>query len=326
MEGLGKLGTSIIYSKNKGIKTAKRYKVPYNPDSDDQKDQRGYMKGGVLAWKTDGYTAIDIEAWNLYAKIQKGFLSGYNMFLKERINSNKIGHTWYPLWNCVIEDPGHASCTVYINADTNMIDKLYLGKSKNSMLEETPGVFDGEKYKFAIAGLEQNTKYYFYIKSTLADRDVRTGIYSFKTIKYTAPPLDVGNEAIDRAGQIGGELTVVDKFNPANENGTITEVEVWLKNRTSIKIAIFFAVSGNYLSTRSWVDLGYHDPGYSKHVVSLPIQAGDFIGLYTGAGEIKNDETGIGRWLKGGDFVPCTNVEFFYSVKNTISLKGTGIL
>ena len=326
IKGVGKVGKSIIYQEAKGIKKAKIYKVPDNPNTTDQQDQRGFMTSSVLAWKTDGYNALDIDAWNLYAKIQKGSLSGYNMFLRERINKRKIGHIWPPLWNCVIETPGHAGCVVYMNCDVNRLGRLYLGKSKYSMLQETEGIFDGTKYKFAIAGLDQNTKYYFYIKNVEAVPSVRTGIYSFKTITYTAPPLDVGNEAIDRVDQVGGELTLIDTYNPANANGTITEVEVYLWNLTSIKIAIFYQVEGSFFSTRSWVDLGYVPEGYSKHAVNLPIQEGDFIGIYTGAGEIKWDYTGLLIYYNVGDLIPCTNVEFPYSASNAMSLKGTGIL
>jgi len=326
IEGLGKINKSIIYSKNKGIKTAKSYMVPCNPDSDDQKVQRGFMANSILAWKTDGYTMSDIEAWNVYAKTQKGSLSGYNMFLKERINFSKLGYTWHSLKNCVIEDITHMSCTVYIDYYVNNEHRLHLGKSKNVMIEEIQGIFLGDKYKFSLTDLEEDTRYYFYVGPWGEAVQERTGIYNFKTITYSPPTLDVGNEAIDRIDSVGGELTIVDKYNPANENGTITEVEVYLANETSIKIAIFFQVSGNFLSTRSWVDLSYQPAGYSKHAVNLPIQAGDFIGIYTGAGEIKTDETGVGRWIQVGDLIPCTNAEFFWGDNYTISLKGTGIL
>ena len=327
VEGSGKLNKSIIYSENKGIKTAKGYKVPYNPDSDDQKDQRGFMANAVLAWKTDGYNALDIEAWGLYASLQKKILSGYNMFLRERINLTKTGAPWHKLTKCIIADITHVSCNVYIHIDSNRLGRLYSGTSKYSMLKETTGVFDGTKYKFSVAGLEKLTKYYFYIKNIEADPDERTGIYRFKTLDFTLPPVDIGNEAIDRADQLGGELTLVDKFNPANESGTITKVKVfWDGPESNLKVAIFFQVAGNFLSTRSWVNLPSVPAGYSEHEVSLPVHAGDFMGCYIGARDIDTDETGVGMWLVSGDSVPCTNVEFSYMPGYTMSLKGTGIL
>lgn len=325
VKGSGKLSKSIIYGENKGIKTAKKYEVPLNPNSDDQKDQRGFMTNSVLAWKTDGYNVLDIEAWNLYAKIQKGFLSGYNMFLKERINKTKIGIPWFPLWNCVIEDPGHASCTAYINCDVNRLGRLYSGKTKSSMLQETVGVFDGTKYKFPIAGLEQNTRYYFYIKNIEDTPSVRTGIYSFKTIKYTAPTLTIGNDAVDRFDEVGGELTLVDRFNPANEDGIIKKIEMYCPDSMfDIKVASFFIVSGNNLSTRDYVEIANVPSGYSVTDIELEVKEGDLIGIWPGARNLKADESGIGLLLGTEDFIPCINQEFIPYDNYTISLHGTG--
>jgi len=326
IKATGKIAETVIYEEWKGIDTVKKYVKPKNPQTGIQQEQRGYMTGAVLAWKTDGYTISDIEAWNVYAKIQKGFLSGYNMFLKERINFSKLGYTWHSLKNCVIEDITHMSCNVYVDYYVNNEHRLHLGKSKNVLIEEIQGTFLGDKYKFLLTGLEQGTRYYFFVGAWGASVQERTGIYSFKTGTYVGPPVDVGNEAIDRIDSVGGELTLIDTYNPANANGTITEVEVYLTNLTSIKVAIFYQEIGNYFSTRSWVDLGYQPAGYSKHVVNLPIHEGDFIGIYTGAGEIKWDDTGLLIYYKVGDSIPCTNVEFPYSASNAMSLKGTGIL
>ncbi len=327
MEGSGKINKSIIYSENKGIKTAKRYKVPFNPDSDNQKDQRGFMANAVLAWKTDGYTALDIEAWNLFASIQKKTLTGYNMFLREWINNTKAGLTWHPMWNCVIEDPTHMSCDVYINYYTNNEHRLRSGTSKYVMLKSTaPTRVDG-KYKYPISGLEQNTRYYFYVGPWFPGLSERTGIYSFKTLPYTPPPVDIGSEAVDRTNSIGDVHTLVDETNPANASGTITEVEIYkYSSYGNIKVGIFHQVAGNFLSTRSWVDLGTPPQGYSKHVVSLAVQEGDYIGICTGSGSIDFDYSGTGWWDIGSDQIPCTNVEFTYAANRAVSVKGTGIL
>jgi len=285
------------------------------------------MKNAVLAWKTDGYSDLDIEAWGVYASIQKKILSGYNLFLRHRINAAKAGVNWHKLTNCIIEDITHVSCNVYINVDSNWMDRLYSGTSKYSMLKETQGTFDGTRYKFSVTGLEKLTRYYFNIHNLYEEKGQRTGIYSFKTIDYTPPPVDIGNEAIDRFDQIGGGLTMADKYNPANKSGTITKVEVFWPGPTSnLKVAIFFQVSGNFLSTRSWVNLPSVPSGHSEHEVNLPVQAGDFIGCYIGARDIDTDSTGVGVWMKGGDSVPCTNVEFGFSNGTALSLKGTGIL
>ena len=325
IEGSGKLNKSIIYSENKGIKTAKKYEVPYNPSSDDQKDQREFMTNAVLAWKTDGYTLSDIEAWNLYAKIQKGFLSGYNMFLKERINFSKLGYTWHSLKNCIIEDITHMSCSVYIDYYVNNEHRLHLGKSKNVMIEEIQGTFLGDKYKFPLVDLEEGTRYYFFVGAWGESLQERTGIYSFKTIKYTAPTLTIGNEAIDRGESLGGELTLVDRFNPATEDGIIKKIEMYCPDSMyDVKVASFFAVSGNYLSTRDYVTIANIPSGYSVTDIELEVKKGDFIGIWPGARDLKADQSGIGLFLGTEDLIPCTNAEFIPYDDYTISLHGTG--
>lgn len=327
IKGVGKLGKSLIYSQSKGSKRAKRYKVPDNPDTIDQKSQRGFMTNAVLAWKTDGYTLLDIEAWNLFASIQKKTLSGYNVFLREYINYAKEGYTWHPMWNCVMENLTHMSCDVYVNYYTNNEHRLRSGTSKRVMLKSTaPTRVDG-KYKYAISGLEQNTKYYFYVGPWFPGPSERTGIYSFKTLQYTPPPVDIGSEAVDRTNYIGDVHTLVDETNPANASGTITEVEIYkTESWGNIKVAIFYQVAGNFLSTRSWVDLGVPPQGYSKHVVSLEVHEGDYIGICTGSGSVDFDYSGVGWWDIGSDQIPCTNVEFTHSAGRAVSVKGTGIL
>jgi hypothetical protein len=327
MEGSGKLGKTIIYSKNKGIKTAKGYKVPYNPDSDDQKDQRGFMANAVLAWKTDGYTVLDIEAWNLFASIQKKNLSGYNMFLRERINAEKNEKAWTVLTNCIIEDVTGVGCKVYVDVIGFMAHRLYLGTSKLSMLKEFEGTFEEGHYKFSVAGLENLKRYYFYVKYPWADDVSRTGIYSFKTIETVGYPLEMGNEAVDRIDNSGGEITLVDKYRPANKDGTITKIEIYCRSGIlDAKVAGFFVVEGNFLSTRNYITLEDIPEGFSSHDVELVVKEGDYIGIYTGSRDIDVDNTGVGRWAAGGDQIPCTNKEFFYSEDGAVSVHGYGIV
>ncbi|GAI38820.1 unnamed protein product, partial [marine sediment metagenome] len=131
-----------------------------------------------MAWQTDGYTSGDLEAWKLYASIQKKSLSAYNMFLRERINSAKVDKTWAKLTNCVIYDVTGEGFKIDINVASDLSGVLYLGTSRFSMLREFVGMFSVNKYTFVVTGLSEETKYYFYIKNTSVDERGRTGIYS----------------------------------------------------------------------------------------------------------------------------------------------------
>lgn len=162
----GKIAGKTIHRKLKGIKTAKKYVIPGNPKTEDQKTQRDYLKDAVLGWKTDGYYEQDITAWCLYASIQKKILSGYNVFLRERINADKDDKTWTKLTNCIISDITGVGCKVVINVASDMTGKLFIGTSKVLMNREVSGVFNTDHYTFTVTGLLPETRYYLYIKNT----------------------------------------------------------------------------------------------------------------------------------------------------------------
>ena len=166
----GKFASTVIFTDNKGSKRVKKYTVPKNPKSTDQTTQRNYMKEAVLAWKTDGYNALDIEAWNYFAKIEKKNLSGYNKFLGYRINQEKKGEDWWPLTNCSIYDVTGSGCKVDIYGEVEKVTKLYAGVSKYYLDKCFLGVYDTDHYTFTVIGLLPNTLYNFYIESGVAEK------------------------------------------------------------------------------------------------------------------------------------------------------------
>lgn len=85
----GALAKSIVYGQWKGIDVAREYVVPANPRSTSQVTQRGYMTSAVAEWHdtTNVLSAVDKEAWNRYAGIQKPARSGFNQFVKSQIDS-----------------------------------------------------------------------------------------------------------------------------------------------------------------------------------------------------------------------------------------------
>lgn len=162
----GRIAGKLIHRKLKSIKIVKKYVIPGNPKTEDQKTQRDYLKDAVLGWKTDGYSDLDIGAWKLSASIQKKILSGYNLFLRKRINADKDDKNWTKLTNCIISDITGVGCKVVINVASDMDGKLFVGTSKVLMLREISGVYNTDHYKFTVSGLLPETRYYFYIKNT----------------------------------------------------------------------------------------------------------------------------------------------------------------
>ena len=143
--------------------------------------------------------------------------------------------------------------------------------------------------------------------------------------------INIGNEAIDRAGGMGIDgRTVVNKGGPANASGIITSIELWAGAAlNNVKFATFFVESGNNLSTRdTHTHIGIIPIG-SKQTISglnLAVEVGDFIGIQATHGSLERDSSGlVGLWYVNSYFIPCTD-EIFTLVANWgVSLKGIGV-
>ena len=144
----------------------------------------------------------------------------------------------------------------------------------------------------------------------------------------TTSDIDIGSPAIDRNSQYSAPRTVVNKNNPANETGKITNIEIYVNVQTvALQVATFFIVSGNNLSTRDYQDLGVLATGYHSIAVDLDVEVGDYIGYWEATGQVDVVSTGgTGCWAIATDQIPCTNVEFALDSggDNLLSLSGTG--
>lgn len=326
---MGQIDKKLIYRKRKGFDDIKKYTKTVNPDLPGQKIQKGYFKEAILAWGSEGYSQKDIQAWNVYARSKKVITSGFNRFASHRIIAEKEGLAWTKLTNCSIYDVIGEGFKVDINVSSDQSGILYLGISKYSMLKEFPGTFSIDKYTFNITGLEKRTKYYFYIKNTSTGKSGRTGIYCQKTTEKIPVLIDIGSPAIVRGNYTAvGPYTHVDRNNPANTSGKITSVEIYAYiSMGGVKVATFYVVEGNYLSTRDYEYIGTVDSGAKRTFpVDIDVAEGDYIGLFHSNGRIYMVSTGGGGyWRKNIDAVPCTNLLFSRGVTNILSLYGTGV-
>jgi len=182
IKATGKIADKLIFEKWKNKQTVKKYKRPFNPDTDKQKTQRSYMMPVIEAWRGDGYTQDDKDAWNFYAKVIKISATGYNMFTRFKINAQKAGFTWDSLTNCQVSGVSGSGASVSIDVASDKTGVIFYGSSKVALFKEVSGVFSLGKYTFTISDLEEVKRYFFYIKNTSPGEAARTGIYTFKTI------------------------------------------------------------------------------------------------------------------------------------------------
>ncbi|MBA7584581.1 hypothetical protein ES695_04225 [Candidatus Atribacteria bacterium 1244-E10-H5-B2] len=330
INAMGTIDKKLIYRKRKGIDDIKKYTKTVNPNLPGQQTQKGYFKEAILAWGSEGYSARDIQAWNLLARTKKVIVSGFNRFASYRINAGKEGLTWSRLTNCIIYDVIAGGFKVDVNVESDLSGVLYIGTSKYSMLSEITGIFSVDKYTFTITGLSKDTKYYFYIANSSVGEAARTGIYSHYNVFKGLPPvtIDIGGEAIERSSEAAVTNTKIDKNNPANATGIITSVEIWAwTSLDDFEVAIFYMTDTNVFSTRSNHFIGAVTGGSKQTFkVNLAVQEGDYIGYYGSVGTIGRDKAGgLGYWYFTGDSIPCTDVEFTLSGNTTFiySVYGT---
>lgn len=115
--------------------------------------------------------------------------------------------------------------------------------------------------------------------------------------------IDAGPGATDRAAtQSTGGTTRIELTNPANANGTITEVELWFNTDPStVKIGVFYLVSGTTYHCRSACALGAVASGSKQTItvdiasnpIALTVVAGDLIGYSCGGGAIEATDAGV---------------------------------
>lgn len=167
IEASGVLGKTIIVQTRKKVKYIKGYAKPKNPQTEIQQANRNYIKLAVIEWGKEGYTEIDKEAWNFYAKTKNRSMSGYNALVGFYVLAMKKEETWKSLTNCVISDITSSGCEVHIDIEADLDGVLYIGTSKFSMRKEYIGSYSGGKYSFTITDLEADIRYYFYIRNTV---------------------------------------------------------------------------------------------------------------------------------------------------------------
>jgi len=109
------------------------------------------------------------------------------------------------------------------------------------------------------------------------------------------PAIDIGNAPFAGQGDDGGSTYIV-LGNPANASGFINTVKIQVnQSTTTLKIGIFYLVSGTTYKCRSAVNIGAVT-GSGTHTITglnLAVQTGDFIGAYWSNGSITITESGV---------------------------------
>jgi len=139
--------------------------------------------------------------------------------------------------------------------------------------------------------------------------------------------INVGSAAIDRYGTTTPGYTWVDKNNRANAKGTLTRKQLFINTAIAgiCKVGLFSAV-GNYLTCKQRTAIATPGIGLQEFTVSLPVEIGDYIGIYHADGKVDMDIVGgDGVWFLANDQMNCVNVEFNFEAGFILSEYGQGI-
>jgi WD40 repeat protein len=142
--------------------------------------------------------------------------------------------------------------------------------------------------------------------------------------------IDIGILLINPTAGGNPNFTHINKDNPANATGKITQIRIDVKeNLSNCKVATFYRPDPvgfpNNLSTRDAQTIGTVIVGLQTLEVDLNVAEGDYIGIHYTAGKIWAMNSGYGgQWYINEDKIPCTNQTFTFDEGDAASIYGTG--
>ncbi len=144
--------------------------------------------------------------------------------------------------------------------------------------------------------------------------------------------INIGDAAIDRSNQWTlASYTVVNKGSPADGNGIITEVKMHAETDHDLEncvVGIFYTTNGDTLKCRSAVVIGAVVGGAIRTFsgLSLAVQTGDYIGIYTTGGWLSRDVGGFTQiWYISGQYIDVDDEGAYTpAADDALSLHGTG--
>jgi len=148
--------------------------------------------------------------------------------------------------------------------------------------------------------------------------------------------ITIGNAATDRAASIQLYYNRIDYINAASGTGNLTSIELFMAIAATddVYVATYYEVSSNRFTARDVVNLGTIGTGYtefttdkSSNPISLSVETGDFIGIFSLSGSVDLDVSGGGfyyYYVKDSNQTSCTNTEFTFTDNRQMSLYASG--
>lgn len=193
----GAIAKTLVYFGWKGLKVARQWVLPTNPNTEAQQDQRGYLIAAVaklhvvMAQAVHPFTTADKAAYAALASTRIGPRTWFNEIAKLWLDAKVAGNTPIIYSSATIpENPITAfSCIMYLNEETAEdlnAGKFWFGTSKTALIHSAVATLvSGVSVALVAEDLSDwavvGNKYYMQFRPDVADpcEGADSGIFSF---------------------------------------------------------------------------------------------------------------------------------------------------
>lgn len=181
----GQLGKDVVLTPHKGLRVARQYVVPDDPQTPGQVTQRSYMADAVAEFHAVVYTTLDIDAWNRLAALSSKSMTGFNRMCRAYMDEARQSNTWERIHAVLFNPPEFANVPVFVTKATGgNAPTLRWGTSKTWMPNSAVMIdIGGDSWINDVVTTIPSTVYYFTIDVGATGVDLgRVGLYYFRSI------------------------------------------------------------------------------------------------------------------------------------------------
>jgi len=177
----GKLANSLVFAGWKGIKYARQYVKPANPNSGLQQIQRGFVRTALLLWHdvANALNALDKDNLNRSAAYVGKAMSGFNVYTRNFILTRRAGVNPLQLYGTTEVDKHEGNTQFVVHSVTSTVNvKLKWGYSPTAMLylvTRTEAATPGTTHTFNIATLTAEEVIFYQMYDTTTESLVNLG-------------------------------------------------------------------------------------------------------------------------------------------------------
>lgn len=195
----GQLAKTLVFFPWKGLNVAREYVVPANPDTQLQKDQRGYVRAAVdaihaaIALAADGFQEVDRSAYALWANQERTPRTWFNQAVKNIVDVFVAEKSPVLFYNGETT-PGEGELDISVDYEdlgegALTAATVFYGKSPSALFQSATGAVADGAVTATLENLTPKKKYYWQVRADAADpaEGARSGVYFGVPLPVTPP-------------------------------------------------------------------------------------------------------------------------------------------